>query len=690
MDEKYRPLFTPWKVGNVEIKNRIAMMPMEGTNMIKWEAKREFAKGIDAFYRERSENDVGLFIAGAIPQLSLVGKKWLYDHPEVFEECRPIVEEIHKNGSKIFFQLTAGTGRSLPLPPVMLPIIDHKWVHKMLSPVLGIDDWMVTPDEGEPNVWAVNYKNRKMTVKEIEHMVYSLGQTAKLSKDIGVDGVEIHAVHEGYLLDQFAMPYTNHRTDAYGGSLENRLRFACDVVKEIKKVCGNDFPVSLRFSVVSKTKGYNQGALPGEEYVEAGRTLEEAEQAIQILEDAGYDMFNCDNGTYDAWYWPHPPVYAPLNTNLAEVEHIKKFTTKPVICAGRMQPDTAAEAISSGKIDVMGLGRQILCDGEYVKKIEDDRMDEIRPCISCHAACLPLGSSNGNGALIDLANLDMGRCALNPRTLKESQYPLVMAKRPKKFAVIGAGIGGVEFAIQAAARGNQVDLYEKTDQIGGVFIAAAAPGFKEKDKELLKFYEKQLADSTVSVHFNREINNLSELNADEIIIATGAKPRTLKISGAERAVTATDYLLRKKEVGDQVVIIGGGLTGCEIAYELALQGKHPAVVEMMEYLIKAKGVCAANSNMLRDLLTYYKVPSYLESSVTEIKDHTVVIETKEGKKEIPADSVITSIGYIPGSPLVKDPKKPGKHVHLLGDAATVGNLKTAIWTANDLVQKLSK
>lgn len=163
-----------------------------------------------------------------------------------------------------------------------------------------------------------------------------------------------------------AMPYTNHRTDEYGGSFENRYRFACEIVKEIKKVCGEDYPVSLRYSVVSKAKGYNQAALPGEDYVEAGRTMEESEQAIKLLREAGYDMFNCDNGTYDSWYWAHPPVYAPLNMNLSEAIHIKQFTDAPVVCAGRMQADVAAEAIRSGQIDVMGLGRQFLCDGEYV------------------------------------------------------------------------------------------------------------------------------------------------------------------------------------------------------------------------------------------------------------------------------------------------------------------------------------
>ena len=687
MNPKYDPLFQPWNIGNVEIKNRFVMVPMEGTNMIKWEAVAKFNEGAVDFYRERARAGVGLFVCGAIPMVTLVGERWLYKHPEVFEPCKPVIDDIHAQGAKVFFQLSAGPGRSGPLPDMMAPFVRNKALNTLTKKFLMVNEYYISPDEGEPNVWHTQVKMRQITEKQIEHLIYAFGQSAKLCKEAGVDGVEIHAVHEGYLLDQFTMPYTNHRTDKYGGSLENRYRLPCEIVKEIKKVCGQDYPVALRFSVTSKTKGFNQGAVPGEEFVEVGRTLEEAEQAIGILREAGYDLFDCDNGTYDAWYWPHPPVYAPLNTNLPEVAHIKKFTDAPIVCAGRMQADTAAEAIANGDIDAMGIGRQLLCDGEYVKKIQDSRMDDIRPCISCHAGCLPLGSTNGNGAEFDLMNIDMGKCALNPATFREKEFAVKIAKKPKKIAVIGAGIAGVETALQAAARGHHVDLYEKSDKIGGVFIAAAAPDFKEKDKDLLKFYEHNLAKSRVNVHFNTEIKSLDSLDADEIVIATGAKPRTLNIPGAEKAITATDYLLRKQEVGQKVAVIGGGLTGCEIAYELALQGKEPVVIEMMEYLIKAKGVCAANSNMLRDLLAFHKVPAYLESGVKEIKDGSIVIETKDGTKEIPVDSVITSVGYIPGTPLAEKDKK---HVHIIGDAGTVGNLLTAILAANKLVVSWDK
>ncbi|MBR3129184.1 MAG: FAD-dependent oxidoreductase [Clostridia bacterium] len=693
MDPRFEPLFTPWKIGNVTIKNRIVMLPMEGTNMIQWEAKTGYVKGIDRFYADRKDNNIGLFIPGLIPLVSIVGNKWVYKHPEVFKPVRPVIDAIHKSGAKVFFQISAGSGRSMLLPPILRPFVKKGFLRTVSSPFLMTRWWWSAPDPDEPNVWDPDVKMGQFKGDMIRLFVYAFGQTALRCKEAGVDGVEIHAVHEGYLLDQFAMPYTNHRTDAYGGSLENRLRFACEIVKEIKTVCGQDFPVSLRYSVRSMTRGFNEGAVPGEAFTEVGRTMEESEQAIRILEEAGYDMFNCDNGTYDAWFWAHPPVYAPLNMNLSDVEHIKRFTTKPVVCAGRMQPDAAAESIAAGRIDAMGVGRQLLCDPEFITKIKEDRLDDVRPCIACHGACLPFNGLNGKGTDIDPMHVEMGRCVLNPWTNNETKYRRDPAKNPKRIAVIGGGIGGMETAIQASLRGHKVDLYEKTDRLGGVFNAAAAMSFKEKDKELLLWYRKQLASCGAAVHMHTEIADVDALDADIVVIATGAHARTLKIPGAEKAITATDFLNGKAQVGDSVVIIGGGLTGCEIAYELALSGKHPAIVEMTPYLVGARGICMANSSMLKELLRYHDVAAYLSAKVKEITDRSVVIHQPTAplpKKELFCDSVILSVGYAPDTRFAAlRERKGGKPVYFVGDCDKVGSLKTVIKQAYELVQKLS-
>ena len=219
MNEIYEPLFQPWKVRNVEIKNRIVMLPMEGTNMIQWETKTGFVKGIEELYRDRKDNNIGLFIPGLIPLISIIGEKWIYKHPEVFEPVKPIIDEIHQSGAKIFFQLSAGSGRSMLLPPVLRPFIKNKVLKKASSKVLMTKWWWSAPDPDEPNVWDPDVKMDLFDSEMISRFVYAFGQTAKLCKDAGVDGVEVHAVHEGYLLDQFTLPYTNHREDCYGGSL---------------------------------------------------------------------------------------------------------------------------------------------------------------------------------------------------------------------------------------------------------------------------------------------------------------------------------------------------------------------------------------------------------------------------------------------------------------------------------------
>jgi 2-enoate reductase len=249
----------------------------------------------------------------------------------------------------------------------------------------------------------------------------------------------------------------------------------------------------------------------------------------------------------------------------------------------------------------------------------------------------------------------------------------------------------METAIQASLRGHEVDLYEKTGRLGGVFNAAAAMSFKEKDKELLKWYRAELEKSGARVHMDTEIDDISKLNADVIVIATGAHAKKLRIPGAERAVTAEDYLDGKAEVGERVVIIGGGLTGCEIAYELALQGKRPSIVEMTGHLVGARGICMANSSMLRELLRFHSVPSYLDSTCEAITDEGVVINAPDGKKTVPADSVILSVGYAPDERFngLKEDKKLKNKVRFVGDCDKVGSLKTVIRQAYELVQEIS-
>ena len=396
-------------------------------------------------------------------------------------------------------------------------------------------------------------------------------------------------------------------------------------------------------------------------------------------------MLNADNGTYDSWYWSHPPMYMPQNCNLEDVAHIKKFVDIPVVCAGRMEPEVGAKAIAEGMIDGVGIARQFLADGAWVTKLLEDRLEDIRPCICCHSGCFNFSSSKGHyntQALTD--TMGLSRCAINPETMQSKKYYIKPAKKAKSVAVIGGGIGGMEAAILLTKRGHKVTIFEKSDRLGGVFVAAAAPSFKEKDRELIAWYIREVGKLPIEVKLNTEIKDLNLIKADEIVIATGATAKRIPIPGAERAVEAVDYLLDNSKVGNKVVIVGGGLTGCEIAYDLYLQGKEPVIVEMQDDLITTPGVALANTSFLRDFFNANKVDVRLESGVKEIKDGAVVISDKEGNvSEISCDSVVLSVGYNPAPLATK-----GKNIHVIGDAKIVGNLRTVIWGAWDVCMKI--
>ena len=686
IDPKYEALFTPWKIGNVEIKNRIVMCPMGGTSLFGWFELTGcgFDKEAAKLFLERANNNVGLIIPGIAPLRDTFWGKWLWQNPKMFKELKVFMDEIHKTGAKLFIQLTAGMGRSWAITELVGPLHKNKFTRALVKPIIDTSHELASPSE-QPSRWAPDIICPEMTKHQIHEIIEAFARTAKLCMDAGVDGVEVHAVHEGYLLDQFAIEFFNKRTDEYGGSFENRYRFAAEVVKAIKETCGKDFPVSLRYSVESKLKGFQQGIVPGEVAEEKGRNMEESERAAKYLQDAGYDMLNADNGTYDSWYWAHPPMYMPQNCNLDDVAHIKNFVDIPVVCAGRMEPDVGAKAIAEGKIDGVGVARQFLADGEWITKLIENRLEDIRPCICCHSGCFNFSSSKGHYNTQDLKDtMGLARCALNPETMQSKKYYVTPAKKSKTVAVVGGGIGGMEAAILLAKRGHKVTIYEKTDKLGGVFVAAAAPSFKEKDRDLIAWYIREVRKYPIDVKFNTEINDIKSLGADEVIIATGATAKKIPIPGADKAVEAVDYLLDNSIVGEKVVVIGGGLTGCEIAYDLYLQGKQPTVVEMQDDLITTPGICLANTSFLRDFFNANKVPVYLETGVKEIKDGAVVIAGKDGvTKEIEADSVVLSVGYNP-APIAKK----SKHVHIIGDAQNVGNLRTVIWGAWDVAMKI--
>ncbi len=684
MDQKLEPLFTPWKIGNCEIKNRIVLTSMGGTDLFGWMEKNHFDKDGAKFIMEIAKNNVGLILPGCQPVYNPMFGQWLYKNKKMYDDLKKWMPEFHKTGAKLFVQLTAGFGRSFTISSMMETLFTNPVLKVLSKPFMDLD--MITATASpSPNRWSDKVPSRALTKEEIKKFVDAFAKSAKMLKDAGVDGVEVHAVHEGYLLDQFTLKYVNKRTDEYGGSFENRYRFPVEVVQAIKKACGDDFPVSLRYSVISKTKGFRQGAIPGEDYVEVGRDMEESEKAAKYLQDAGYDCLNCDNGTYDAWYWAHPPVYMPENCNLADVEHIKNFVDIPVICAGRLDPRVAADSIKEGKLDGAGFARPFLADQEWVTKMINDKEDDIRPCILCHNGCFNMCHYKGVPNDQELSDsLHLARCAVNAETMQWNKHYIKKTDSPKTVHIIGGGIGGMEAARVLKLRGHNPIIHEKSDVLGGTFIPASAESYKGKLRELLEWYRLQMKKLNIEVKLNDEIKDISVFGDSPVIVATGSTPRQLRrVPGYEKMVEACEFLTGTP-VGDTVAVIGGGLTGSEIAYELALKGKNPIIVEMKDDLVSQKGVCLANSSYLREWFALNKTPVYLETTLKEVKDGSIVCTKKDGKEiEIPCDSVISCAGYIP-APLAE---KSG-NVHLVGDCLAIGNLRSVVWRAYDVAMKI--
>ena len=662
---KYSKLFSPIKIGSITIKNRFAMAPMGPLGLADanggWNQR-----GID-YYVERAKGGTGLIITGVTFFDQVVEKQDpttvpnpLYKPVNFVKTSREMTERIHAYGSKIFLQLSGGFGRvTIPtnvgdIPPIAPSAIPHRWLDKTC---------------------------RAITVDEIHAIVKQFGEAAFHAKRAGFDGVQIHAVHEGYLIDQFAISMFNQRTDEYGGSLENRLRFAKEIVEEIKKTCGDDFPVTLRFSVKSMIKDWRVGALPGEDFEEKGRDTEEGLKAAKLLESYGYDALDTDVGTYDAWWWNHPPMYQKKGLYREYCKMVKEVVDIPVFCAGRMDnPDMALEAIENGECDVIDLGRPLLADPDYCNKLRCGKITQIRPCISCHEGCM------GRVASYSLLN-----CAVNPQAARERVNAYEPILKKKKVLIVGGGVAGCEAARVLAIRGHQPVVYEKGSRLGGNLIPGGAPDFKEDDIALADWYTNELNRLGVHVHLNTELNEeeIKAMDYDTVILATGSKPKVFSLGDDSHTYTAEQVLLKQKDAGKKTVVVGGGLVGCETALWLAQNGIHVTIVEALDKVMAVNGpLCAANKEMLEALLPFNGVEIITGAKVTEFANGEVKVDTKEGSKTIVSDSVILSVGYKEENTLYNNLQFDIPDLYLLGDAKKVSNIMYAIWDAFEVANHI--
>jgi 2-enoate reductase len=648
----YPKLFEPIKIGKVTIKNRIAMAPMGNVGLTNPDGNPN-QRCID-YYIERARGGTGLIITGLFQVLNEFAAAGISKHGINRMSLGPfgeMAEAVHALGSKIFVQLTAGFGRV-------------GWALPGQKPMSA----SAIPYYLNPSITC-----RAMEIYEVEEIVKAFGEAAAMMAAAGIDGVELHG-HEGYLFDQFTTAIWNQRTDKYGGDLKGRLTFPLEVLEIIKKRAGADFAVQYRFGIKHYMKALNSGALPGEPYKEAGRDIEEGIEMARLLEAAGFDSLHVDAGCYDSWYWAHPPVYQEHGCMVDMAEIAKKAVKIPIIAVGRLEiPELAEKVIAEGKADMVALGRGLLADAYWPVKTAEGRVEDIRPCVGCHDGCL---GRFGTGRPLS--------CAVNPACGKEIQYKLNKADKPRKIVVAGGGVAGMEAARAAATRGHKVVIYEKSKALGGHLIEASVPGFKKDVGSLLKWYKTQLNQLGVTVKLQTAASAAAIVkeNPDAVIVATGSNACIPNIPGIDNAnvFTCVDVLLGKKEAGKSVVVVGGGLVGCETALWLAQQGKQVTIVEMLPEVMTA-GITVPRMNryMLIDLLAFNKVKVITNTCVQGITSQGVTVAKKGFEKALKADTIVLAVGLKSDNALAESLQGRFSQLYVIGDSQEPRNIMGAIW-----------
>ena len=654
MEQRYIHLGKPLQIGKLTVKNRFCMAPIGGGqhHLPGGGLKDETIQ----YLVERAKGGFGLIVTGAIAADCTVDPYTgigpaILQNPDAFKmTASELNERAGAYGTKIFAQITMGLGRNYPNLPA--PSSVHVYRH---------------PGEVSP----------ELTRDQIKSKIESMVKAAKIAKDSGFAGIEVHSIHWGYLLDQFALSMMNHRTDEYGGSLENRLRAAREILEGIKQECGGDYPVSMRLGLKTFVKDFEKATLTGEE--EAGRTIEEGVEIAKLLESYGYDCLNVDTGIYDSFYYACPPMYMPKGYAVELAAKAKAAVSIPILLGGRMNdPDIGEAAIRDEKIDAVVLGRPALADPEYPNKVLTGHTEKIRPCIACNQGCI--------------TRLQRGKqptCAVNPTAMREIRFALKPCVRPKKVVIAGGGAAGMEAARTAALRGHQVTLIEKNAKLGGCMIQAGSHSFKKEVADLNRWYQQELKGLSVDIHTGTEAtpDMVKSLEADVVILSTGYVPVMPKVPGIENpmAIECMDAYAHPEKIGQNVVVVGGGLVGCEMALGYAMEGKQVTAVEALDTLMTAgeEAPPIPNGQMIPDLFDHYGVKVLTRHKLTAVGDGTVTLASEEGEKTILADTAVIAVGFRPAPSMAAELMDSGAVVYEI-TGQNIGTILRAIWSGYEL------
>ena len=624
-------LFDKTQLGSMKLKNRIFMSPMGTTG----EADGSYCnEGID-YFMERAKGGAGLIITGA----NVVSTKYearpcteLSNFHHV-ERLNMLIERCHNYGAKVCVQLSPGLGRQQFTDPF-------------------------TPPYSAGSVGAFWYKDlvcKPFSKEDIHYLVEKVGYSASLAINAGADAVELHA-YGGYLLDQFQSKQWNNRTDEYGGSLENRMRFTLECIEAIKQNVPKNFPILVKFTPDQRVEGF--------------RTLDEGIEMAKILEKSGITALHVDTGCYEEWYQAITTIYSKPGHKLDVQKAIKEVVNIPVLGDGKLyDPKLANKVIEDGTLDYLGLGHEMLADPYWPTKVKEGRYEDIRPCVGCNE-CLLAGFSGKHYY-----------CAVNPTCYAERDYALPKPDGSKKsILVIGGGPGGMSAAITARRRGWDVELWEKTDRLGGTLWAAGGPDFKADILKLINYMKVQCDKLGVKVRYNKTATaeNVVGGNWDKVILAAGANPAIPPIPGIEDATPVSEYLTHNATAGKKVVIIGGGLAGTEAACDIAPHADEVTIVEMMPDILFSAAHCLNNDQHLRNMVKDRGVKVAAGAKVTNITADSVTYEKDGQTITLPCDTVFNAAGFKANNQLEDLLEANYDDVTVIGDAIAPRKILTAV------------